>query len=78
VIAPVDEVSVRPVGRLPTVIENVYGGVPPLADSAELKTCPTWPVPDTQAEVGVNDAAVMLIVQLLVADWEAASITRAV
>ena len=36
VIAPVVELSVRPVGRDPAMIENVYGGTPPLAVNAEL------------------------------------------
>jgi hypothetical protein len=30
-IAPVDAVSVRPVGRLPDVIDQLYGAVPPVA-----------------------------------------------
>ena len=36
VIAPVDAFSVRPAGNEPLVMENVYGGVPPDATSAEL------------------------------------------
>ena len=34
-MAPVDELSVRPDGRLPAVIEKVYGGVPPAATRDE-------------------------------------------
>jgi len=36
VMAPVLGFSVKPGGRLPAVIEKVYGGVPPVATSAEL------------------------------------------
>jgi hypothetical protein len=36
VMAPVDGFSVKPVGSEPLVIENVYGGTPPVATSAEL------------------------------------------
>ena len=67
VIAPVDEFNARLVGRLPELIEKVYGGVPPLAASAEVKGCPTCPPPEVQADVGANAAAEMVIEQLLVA-----------
>ena len=36
VTAPVDALSVKPAGSEPLVIENVYGGMPPVATSAEL------------------------------------------
>lgn len=36
VIAPVAPFRNKPSGRLPEEIENVYGGVPPVATSAEL------------------------------------------
>jgi hypothetical protein len=35
-MAPVLAFSVNPGGRVPTVIENVYGGMPPLACNEEL------------------------------------------
>jgi hypothetical protein len=35
VIAPVDGLSVRPVGRLPPAIEKVYAGSPPVATRNE-------------------------------------------
>jgi hypothetical protein len=36
VMAPVEVFKVNPVGSEPLVIENVYGGTPPVATSAEL------------------------------------------
>ena len=36
VIAPVEAFNVNPGGNDPLMIENVYGGVPPVATSAEL------------------------------------------
>jgi hypothetical protein len=36
VMAPVDELSVKPAGNEPVMIENVYGGTPPVATSDEL------------------------------------------
>src|ERR1700690_151313 len=36
VMAPVDALSVKPGGRVPVMIENVYGATPPVAISAEL------------------------------------------
>jgi hypothetical protein len=36
VMAPVEGFSVKPVGSEPLVIENVYGGTPPVATKAEL------------------------------------------
>jgi hypothetical protein len=36
VMAPVETFSVRPVGSEPAVMENVYGGTPPVATNAEL------------------------------------------
>ena len=36
VIAPVEVFSVKPGGNEPLVMENVYGGTPPVATSAEL------------------------------------------
>ena len=36
VIAPVEAFNVSPVGNDPLMIENVYGGVPPVATSAEV------------------------------------------
>ncbi len=41
VIAPVDEFSVRPGGKLPELIEKVYEGTPPLATRLELYGTPT-------------------------------------
>jgi hypothetical protein len=35
-MAPVEGFSVKPVGSEPLVIENVYGGTPPVATKAEL------------------------------------------
>ena len=35
VMAPVEGFSVRPVGSAPLMIENVYGGTPPVATKAE-------------------------------------------
>jgi hypothetical protein len=35
-MAPVEVFKVNPVGSEPLVIENVYGGTPPVATSAEL------------------------------------------
>src|SRR5882672_6472101 len=51
VIAPDDELSVRPGGRLPETIENVYGDMPPLATSADEYGTPTWPFPLGHASV---------------------------
>ena len=36
VMAPVEGFSVKPVGSEPLVMENVYGGTPPVTTSAEL------------------------------------------
>jgi hypothetical protein len=36
VMLPVDGSSDKPVGNEPLVIENVYGGAPPLATRAEV------------------------------------------
>ena len=36
VIAPVDGFRIKPPGSEPLTIENVYGGIPPVATSAEL------------------------------------------
>ena len=36
VMAPVEELSERPGGSVPMVIENVYGETPPVTVSAEL------------------------------------------
>ena len=36
VIAPVEVFSCKPVGKLPTVIDQVRGAVPPLADNKAL------------------------------------------
>jgi hypothetical protein len=35
-MAPVDGFNVKPGGSEPLVIENVYGGTPPVAINAEL------------------------------------------
>jgi hypothetical protein len=36
VMAPVEEFSVKPAGSEPLMMENVYGGTPPVAIRAEL------------------------------------------
>jgi hypothetical protein len=36
VMAPVVVFKLKPVGKEPVIIENVYGGTPPVAASAEL------------------------------------------
>jgi hypothetical protein len=41
VMAPVEVFSVNPGGSDPDVIENVYGGTPPLAVNDELYGTPT-------------------------------------
>lgn len=43
-IAPVVELSVRPVGRDPSVRENLYGAVPPVATITPEYGTPTTPV----------------------------------
>jgi hypothetical protein len=63
VMAPVDGFRVRPAGSEPLVIENVYGGTPPVATSAELYATPTVPVAVGQARVG--GAGAMTILQLV-------------
>lgn len=44
VIAPVVLFSVKPAGSLPDVKENVYGALPPVADSESLNAVPTVPL----------------------------------
>ncbi len=44
VMAPVEVFSVSPAGRLPEMMEYVYGGTPPEAIRAELYGTPTCPV----------------------------------
>jgi hypothetical protein len=58
-MAPVDEFSVRPAGRLPEVIEYVYGATPPVAFRLELYGTPTCPAVAAHASVGVATAIVM-------------------
>jgi hypothetical protein len=65
VIAPVDGFSVNPGGSEPLVIENVYGGTPPVATSDELYATPTVPVAVGQTSAGTGAATTML--QLAVA-----------
>ena len=60
VIAPVVGFKVNPGGSDPLVIENVYGGAPPVATSAELYATPTCPVPAGQASVIGGGAMTML------------------
>ncbi|MGA8672870.1 MAG: hypothetical protein WB679_23555 [Terracidiphilus sp.] len=43
VIAPEEELSERPAGRVPETKAQEYGAVPPVAASAALYVEPTWP-----------------------------------
>ncbi len=65
VIAPVEASRLNPVGRPPDVIENVYGGTPPLATSVELYGTPTWPVLSAHSKL-IGGGVVTTIEQLLV------------
>jgi len=63
VMAPVVAFNVRPAGRLPEEIENVYGPTPPIATSAELYATPTWAVTPGQASaIGADTVIVQLVV----------------
>ncbi|MEO8368210.1 MAG: hypothetical protein ABI806_03350 [Candidatus Solibacter sp.] len=60
VIAPVVGLSVRPAGRAPEAIANVYGAVPPVTVIAELYGAPTVPVvAETHSAVIVGGAMVI-------------------
>ncbi len=60
VIAPVDAFSVRPGGKEPELIENVYGGTPPVAFRNELYGTSTWPVFVGQASINGGGAIVIV------------------
>jgi hypothetical protein len=57
--SPVAGTTLKPGGSDP-VIENVYGGVPPVAASKELYATPTWAVPSGQ--VTVTGGGVMVVI----------------
>jgi len=54
-IAPVVELRVRPMGRAPSVRENLYGAVPPVATITPEYGTPTTPV--GREGVSVKDQA---------------------
>ena len=60
VIAPVEVFSDKPGGSEPLMIENVYGGTPPVATRAELYGTPTCAVPPAQASEMGKGAITML------------------
>ena len=65
VIAPVVVSSVRPAGRAPEAIANVYGAVPPVTVIAELYGTPTVPVM-AAAHSALMVGGAMVMLQLLV------------
>jgi hypothetical protein len=78
-IAPVDATKLSPAGKVPELIDQVYGVVPPLACSAAEYPVPTVP-PDNDAVVTVGGCAaaaatVMLRFALAVAAGELESLT---
>lgn len=44
VIAPVDAFSCKPAGKVPLVVVQLRGSVPPVATSVALYAVPTWPL----------------------------------
>jgi hypothetical protein len=72
-IAPVDVLRLKPAGR--ELVENVYGGTPPLAVSALLYGVPTVPFTPLNCSVKL---APMFIVRLAVTDVLVESVTVAV
>ena len=67
-MAPVVGFSSKPGGSVPAVIEKVYGGVPPVATSAELYGTPTCAVPAGQASMTVGGFTVILQLISLILD----------
>ena len=76
VIAPVVAFRLKPGGRVPLLIENVYGEMPPVAVSEELYGCPTVPVV-AGGHCRLSGGA-MLMLQFAVALLPAESTTLAV
>ena len=67
VIAPVMGFRFSPGGNEPAVIENVYGGVPPVAVSEEEYGTPTSPVAVPHVRASGVGGVVMVMLQLAVA-----------
>jgi hypothetical protein len=65
-IEPVEPLRTRPAVREPEAMENLYGGNPPVADSAEEYNAPTVPVSTGHASVGPTFLAVTVSEQLKV------------
>ena len=78
-MAPVEEFSVSPGGSEPLTIENVYGGTPPVATSAELYGTPTCAVPVGQVSViGGGETTIVQLAVVVPADVPVESTTFAV
>jgi hypothetical protein len=60
VMAPLEAVSVRFAGSDPTLIDQVYGGVPPLAVSVSLYAVPAVPPGNGEVVVIVNTAGTIV------------------
>jgi hypothetical protein len=65
-IEPVEPLRTRPAARAPEAREYLYGGIPPVADSADEYNAPTVPVLSGHASVG-GFFAVIVSEQLKVA-----------
>ncbi|HYP08849.1 MAG TPA: hypothetical protein VER03_21640 [Bryobacteraceae bacterium] len=75
-MAPFDA-SVSPAGKIPAETAQLYGGVPPVAPRLAEYGWPTLPLA-SDVVVIVGAPAAMVICRSRVADWFAASVTRAV
>src|SRR5438128_3471981 len=69
---------VTPSGKAPPITANAYGGVPPDAATLPVNGWPTVPEDGVSVPmVGGTGAALIVMRSCLVANWFAASVTRA-